>query len=33
MSIDDLLAGQFPAPGGCPYCGHVDEEEYRQLLE
>ncbi len=23
VSVDDLLAGKFPAPGTCPYCGHL----------
>lgn len=23
VSVDALLAGEFPAPGTCPYCGHV----------
>ena len=23
VSVDDLLAGKFPAPGSCPHCGHV----------
>jgi plasmid maintenance system antidote protein VapI len=22
-SIDDLLAGKFPLPGACPYCGRT----------
>jgi len=21
-SVDDVLAGRFPAPGTCPHCGH-----------
>ena len=25
VSIDDLLAGKYPASGACPYCGHVVE--------
>lgn len=25
VPIDDLLAGRFPAPGACPYCGHVPD--------
>jgi DNA-binding XRE family transcriptional regulator len=25
VSVDDLLAGKFPAPGTCPYCGHRSE--------
>lgn len=24
-SIDDVLTGRFPAPGTCPYCGHLKE--------
>lgn len=27
VGIDDLLAGQFPSPGTCPYCGHVKAEQ------
>lgn len=27
VSVDDLLAGKFPAPGTCPYCGHVKEDD------
>jgi hypothetical protein len=27
VSVDDLLAGNFPAPGACPHCGHVKTEE------
>jgi hypothetical protein len=23
VSLDDLLAGRFPAVGACPYCGHA----------
>ncbi len=26
VSFDDLLAGKYPAPGTCPYCGHVKED-------
>lgn len=26
VSMDDLLAGNFPAPGTCPYCGHVSPD-------
>ena len=26
-SIDDLLAGRYPAPGTCPFCGHRAEVE------
>lgn len=22
VTVDDLLAGKYPAPGTCPYCGH-----------
>ena len=25
-SVDDVLTGRFPAPGTCPYCGHMKEE-------
>lgn len=25
VSIDDLLAGKFPPPGTCPYCGHCPQ--------
>ena len=25
VSVDDVLTGRFPAPGTCPYCGHVGE--------
>jgi len=25
VGIDDLLAGKFPPPGTCPYCGHQRE--------
>ena len=25
VPIDDVLAGKFPSPGVCPYCGHVAE--------
>lgn len=25
VSIDELLAGRYPPPGTCPYCGHRDE--------
>jgi hypothetical protein len=24
--VDDLLMGRFPAPGTCPHCGHVKED-------
>ena len=24
--VDDVLTGRFPAPGTCPYCGHVRVE-------
>lgn len=27
VSIDDLLAGKYPAVGACPHCGHVKGEE------
>jgi hypothetical protein len=26
VSVDDVLTGRFPAPGTCPYCGHLKEE-------
>jgi hypothetical protein len=26
VSVDDLLAGRFPPPGTCPYCGHAREK-------
>lgn len=26
-SIDDLLAGNFPPAGTCPYCGHRKEDD------
>jgi len=22
IGVDDVLAGRFPPPGTCPYCGH-----------
>lgn len=22
VTVDDVLAGRFPAPGTCPHCGH-----------
>jgi hypothetical protein len=25
VSVDDVLAGRFPAPGTCPHCGHQKE--------
>jgi hypothetical protein len=25
VGVDDMLAGRFPAPGTCPYCGHCAE--------
>lgn len=25
VSVDDVLAGKFPAPGTCPHCGHCEE--------
>ena len=25
VSVDDVLAGRFPAPGTCPHCGHRAE--------
>jgi len=25
VSVDDVLAGRFPSPGTCPYCGHRAE--------
>jgi hypothetical protein len=25
IPVEDLLAGKFPAPGTCPYCGHCPE--------
>jgi hypothetical protein len=27
VSIDDLLAGRFPAPGTCPHCGRCGPAE------
>lgn len=27
VGVDELLAGRFPAPGTCPYCGHTKTEE------
>ena len=27
VSVDDVLAGRFPAPGTCPHCGHMKEAE------
>jgi hypothetical protein len=27
VTVDDVLTGKFPAPGACPMCGHVKEEE------
>ncbi len=24
VGVDDVLAGKFPPPGTCPYCGHSD---------
>jgi hypothetical protein len=27
VGVDDILAGRFPAPGTCPHCGHVRENE------
>lgn len=26
-SIDDLLAGRYPPPGTCPFCGHSKTDE------
>ncbi len=26
IGMEDLLAGKFPAPNTCPYCGHVAGE-------
>lgn len=26
VSVDDVLAGRFPAVGTCPYCGHRPTE-------
>jgi hypothetical protein len=26
MGVDDVLAGRYPAPGTCPYCGHRPDE-------
>jgi DNA-binding XRE family transcriptional regulator len=26
VNVDDVLAGRFPAPGTCPYCGHHADE-------
>ena len=25
VGVDDVLTGQFPSPGTCPYCGHHKE--------
>jgi plasmid maintenance system antidote protein VapI len=25
VSVDDVLAGRFPAPGTCPHCGHLGD--------
>jgi hypothetical protein len=25
VPVDDVLTGQFPAPGTCPHCGHKAE--------
>jgi hypothetical protein len=25
VGVDDVLRGNFPAPGTCPYCGHRPE--------
>ncbi|TKD12367.1 hypothetical protein [Polyangium fumosum] len=25
VGVDDLLRGNFPPPGTCPYCGHQQE--------
>lgn len=25
VAVDDVLTGNFPAPGTCPYCGHKPE--------
>ncbi len=25
VTVDDVLTGRFPAPGTCPYCGHLKE--------
>jgi hypothetical protein len=27
VSVDDVLAGRFPAPGTCPHCGHRAEAD------
>jgi hypothetical protein len=27
VSVDDVLAGRFPAPGTCSHCGHVNAPE------
>lgn len=27
VSIDDLLAGKYPAPGTCPHCGRGPADE------
>lgn len=29
ITVDALLAGQYPPPGTCPHCGHHTEEEAR----
>ena len=26
VSVDDVLAGRFPAPGTCPNCGHRKDD-------
>lgn len=26
VSVDDVLAGRFPAPGTCPHCGHRKDD-------
>jgi hypothetical protein len=27
VGVDDVLTGKFPAPGTCPHCGNVKEDE------
>lgn len=32
VAIEDLLAGKFPSPGSCPYCGHCAQTETADLV-
>lgn len=32
VGVDDLLAGKFPSPGTCPYCGHQKEATVDPLM-